>query len=169
MGDDAIALVLDLVEERAARRHVVDGRGERVDVGADVELDGVEHLLRRDVAGRARDEPPAHLGRDADRPHHAEVDDHGRERLDDAGIAVLSGSKLLAPRERQAQPDVRRLDVAVHEPRPVQRREPRARVEHDLAQLEERHGASGRVLLQVRADQVLEHQERHARPRRRDR
>ncbi len=60
--DHAIALVVDLVEERAARGDVVDGGGERVDVGARIELDGIEHLLRRDVAGGARDEAAAGLG-----------------------------------------------------------------------------------------------------------
>ena len=39
----------------------------------------------------------------------------------------------------------------------------------DLPQLEERHEPRRRVLLQVGADQVLEHEERHARRRRRGR
>ena len=44
----------------------------------------------------------------------------------------------------------------------MERREARARVEHDRAELEERHGPRRRVLLEVGADQVLEHQERGA-------
>ena len=59
-----------------------------------------------------------------------------------AGIAVLVGIEVLAARERQAQPQVRGLDVAMNEPRAVQRREPRARLEHHLPQLEERHAAA---------------------------
>ena len=86
-----------------------------------------------------------------------------------AGVAVLVGVEALAAGERQAQPEVRRLDVAVHEARAVERREPRARLEHDLAQLEERHRARRGVLLEVGADQVLEDEERHAARRRRDR
>ncbi len=43
----------------------------------------------------------------------------------------------------------------------MQRGEARARLEHDLPQLEERHRAGARVLLEIGADQVLEHEERH--------
>ncbi len=170
MRDDAVARVLDVVEERAARGHVVDRAGEGVDVGARIELDRIEHLLGRDVARRARDEAAAHLGRNADRAHHAEVDDDGRRAAACApGSRCLSRVEPLAARERKAEPEVGRLDVAMHEAGAVERGEPGARLEDDLPQLEERHRARGRVLLQIGADQVLEHEERHVRRRRRDR
>src|SRR5580698_9271894 len=57
--DDAVARVLDVVEERAPGGHVVDRRREGVDVRARVELDGIEHLLGRDVSGGAGDEASA--------------------------------------------------------------------------------------------------------------
>jgi hypothetical protein len=56
--------VLDLVEERAPRGHVVDRARERVDVRARVELHRVQHLLGRDVARRCprRSGRPPRLG-----------------------------------------------------------------------------------------------------------
>jgi hypothetical protein len=137
VGDDPIALVLDLVEEGAAGGDVVDGAGEGVDVRARVELDGIEHLLGGDVARGAGDEAAAGLGRDADGAHHAEVDDDRGERGARAGFAVLLRVEPLAAGERQAQPEVGGLDVAVDEAGAVQRREARAGLEHDLAQLVE--------------------------------
>ena len=52
--DDAVAGILDLVEEGSARRHVVDGAGKCVDVRSGIELDGVEDLLGRDVTRPCR-------------------------------------------------------------------------------------------------------------------
>src|SRR5262249_43751469 len=103
----------------------------------------------------------ADLRRDANRPNHAEVDDDRRERSRVCGIAVLLRIETLAAAEREPQPEVRGLDVAMDEARAVERREAGARLEHDLPQLEERHEARHRVLAQVGANQIFEHEERN--------
>ncbi len=74
---------------------------------------------------------------------------------------MLFGIELLAAREREPEPQVRGLDVAMNEAGAVQRREAGAGLEHDLPQLEERHRARLGVLFEVGAHQVLEHQEGH--------
>jgi hypothetical protein len=79
-----------------------------------------------------------------------------------AGSRCFIGVEALTACERQAQPEVGGLDVAVHEARAVQRREPAQPLQHHLAQLEEAHAPRARVLLEVRADEVLEHEEGHA-------
>src|SRR5690349_660977 len=78
VGKDAIARILDVVEEGAAGRDVVDRTSERVDVGTAVEVDGIEYLVGCDVAGGTGDESTACVGGDLHGAHHAEVDDDGR-------------------------------------------------------------------------------------------
>ena len=99
-ADDAIALVVDIVEERAASAGVVNGASQRVHVGARVELDGVEHLFGSNVARGAGHEAPARLGRDANGAHHAEIDDDRRQRLHDGRVAVFVRVEAFATGER---------------------------------------------------------------------
>ena len=139
----AVARVVDLVEERAARRHVVDRARQRVHVRAHVELDRVEHLLGGDVARRAGDEAPADLGgtlMERTIPKSMTTAASGGVTR---GVPVLSRVELLAARERQAEPHVGGLDVAVDEARRCAApASPAHDFEDDLPQLERASSAS---------------------------
>ena len=64
---------------------------------------------------------------------------------------MLVRIELLAAGQREAEPQIGRLDVAVNEPRAVERGEAGAGLEHDLSQLEERHRTRLGVLLEIGA------------------
>ncbi len=127
------------VEGRAAGEHLVEDGAERPDVGADVDVLGLAHELRRRVAGEAEHRRRRHLAADAG----------GGRVAHELGGAEVDELERGAAAEALGEEEVRGLHLAQDDVVRVRLGDGLRRLEDQADGLAERHGPA---LLEVRRE-----------------